>query len=62
MILTINIYDDEHSAEIMHAFLNLLDHKYGGVEEYLRQYVHFTNEDIEQIRHNLLVPREHTDS
>ena len=56
------IYDDESSAEIMHAFLHLLDHKYGGVEEYLRQYVHLADEDIVRIRHNLLVPREHTDS
>ncbi|KAJ3547825.1 hypothetical protein NM688_g5363 [Phlebia brevispora] len=49
-------------AEIMHAFLNLLDEKYGGVEEYLRRYVGLTDEDIAQIRQNLLIPTTVSDS
>ena len=48
-------------AEIMHAFLQLLEEKYGGVEEYLRRYVHLTDEDIEKIRKNLLVPQDSPD-
>lgn len=50
------------SAEIMHAFLHLLEEKYGGVEAYLRRYVHLTDEDIDIIRRNLLVPQDNTDS
>lgn len=46
----------------MHAFLHLLEEKYGGVEEYLRRYVHLTDEDIDIIRRNLLVPQDNSDS
>ena len=46
----------------MHAFLRLLDDKYGGVEEYLRRYVQLTDHDIEAIRRNMLVPRGYLES
>lgn len=39
------------------AFLQLLEDKYGGVEEYLRKYVDLTNNDISSIRRNLLVQK-----
>ncbi|GBE79887.1 protein-tyrosine phosphatase-like protein [Sparassis latifolia] len=42
-------------AETMLAFLALLHEKYGGVENYLKQYVRLSNEDIEIIRRNMLV-------
>ncbi|KAH8096727.1 protein-tyrosine phosphatase-like protein [Cristinia sonorae] len=42
-------------AETMLAFLHLLREKYGGVEEYLKQYVGLTDADIAAIRRNLLV-------
>lgn len=41
----------------MIAFLQLLEDKYGGVEEYLRKYVDLTNDDISSIRRNLLVQK-----
>ncbi|KAK2466023.1 hypothetical protein APHAL10511_001665 [Amanita phalloides] len=42
--------------ETMSAFLELLDSKYGGVEQYLRQYVGFSDEDIAKVRDNILIP------
>ena len=41
----------------MISFLRLLEEKYGGVEEYLRQYVSLTDDDISTIRRNILVPK-----
>lgn len=43
-------------AEVMLAFLEVLETKFGGVVRYLTEYVHLTDEDIEMIRSNLLVP------
>lgn len=40
----------------MLAFLQLLRERYGGAEEYLKRYVHLTEDDINIIRRNLLVP------
>lgn len=44
-----------HSEETMIAFLGLLKDKYGGVEEYLKQYTHLSEDDITTIRNNMLV-------
>ncbi|KIK67746.1 hypothetical protein GYMLUDRAFT_68767 [Collybiopsis luxurians FD-317 M1] len=41
--------------ETMLAFLALLETKYGGVEEYVKQYAHLSDSDISTIRANLLV-------
>jgi len=41
----------------MHAFLKLLEEKYGGPREYLKKYLHFTEDDVERIRLNILVPK-----
>lgn len=43
------------SEETMLAFLDLLDTKYGGVEEYIRNYTHLSESDIAVIRNNMLV-------
>ena len=40
----------------MRAFLHLVDESYGGVEGYLKGYVGLSDEDIDAIRRNLLVP------
>lgn len=40
----------------MLAFLQLLRDKYGGAEEYLKRYVLLSDDDVNAIRHNLLVP------
>ncbi|CCL98588.1 uncharacterized protein FIBRA_00589 [Fibroporia radiculosa] len=42
--------------EVMFAFLALLKDRYGGVEGYLRDYVHLSDDDIHVIRRNLLAP------
>lgn len=42
--------------ETMTAFLDLIDEKYGGVEEYVKKFVGLTDEDISTIRNNFLVP------
>lgn len=41
----------------MLAFLALIDDKYGGVEGYLKEYVHLGEQDLETMRRNMLVPR-----
>ncbi|KAH9947164.1 protein-tyrosine phosphatase-like protein [Amylocystis lapponica] len=41
--------------ETMIAFLALLQDRYGGVEEYIKTYLHLTTGDIETIRQNILV-------
>lgn len=46
----------DYRAEVMLAFLEVLETKFGGVVRYLTEYVHLTDEDIEMIRSNLLVP------
>ncbi|KAK7060362.1 hypothetical protein VNI00_001127 [Paramarasmius palmivorus] len=40
--------------ETMLAFLQLLEDKYGGAENYCLQYLNLTNDDITTIRNNLL--------
>jgi len=42
--------------EVMLAFLNLLQEKYGGVEQYLKHYAQLSDEDVVIIRQNLLSP------
>ncbi|KAI0080790.1 hypothetical protein K474DRAFT_1636729 [Panus rudis PR-1116 ss-1] len=42
--------------ETMLAFLKHLEDHYGGVEAYLKEYVKLTDEDIETIRQNLIIP------
>ncbi|KAJ4479210.1 protein-tyrosine phosphatase-like protein [Lentinula aciculospora] len=42
--------------ETMLAFLDLLDTKYGGVEEYLKNFTHLSESDIAMIRNGLLIP------
>ncbi|CAL1700431.1 unnamed protein product [Somion occarium] len=41
-------------SETMLAFLALLREKYGGVREYLKKYVHLSDQDIDIIRQNML--------
>lgn len=41
----------------MKAFLDHFDEKYGGAEQYLKHYVGFTEEEISQIKNNILIPR-----
>ncbi|EMD40582.1 hypothetical protein CERSUDRAFT_111177, partial [Gelatoporia subvermispora B] len=43
-------------AEVMLAFLGVLQTKYGGVVDYLKQYLNLTDEEIDIIRNNLLTP------
>jgi len=43
------------SRETMLAFLLMLQEKYGGVENYLKEYSGLSDEDIEEIRTNLLI-------
>ncbi|KAI0375894.1 hypothetical protein BV20DRAFT_932406 [Pilatotrama ljubarskyi] len=43
-------------AETMLAFLQMLEERYGGVEEYVKKVVGLTDEDIATIRKNFLVP------
>ncbi|TFK43788.1 protein-tyrosine phosphatase-like protein [Crucibulum laeve] len=49
----LNMFTCRH--ETMSAFLNLLEEKYSGVEEYIRRYVHLSDEDINAIRNNILI-------
>ncbi|GLB34077.1 putative tyrosine phosphatase [Lyophyllum shimeji] len=49
----LNMFTCRH--ETMRAFLTLLQDKYGGVEAYLKQYVNLSDDDIRQIRQNILV-------
>ena len=46
-----------YRKEIMIDFLQLLQKKYGGVEEYLRKYIELADDDISTIRRNILVPK-----
>ena len=46
-----------YRKEIMIDFLQLLEKKYGGVEEYLRKYIELADDDISTIRRNILVPK-----
>jgi hypothetical protein len=39
----------------MYAFLDLLRDKYGGAEGYVQKYCGLSVEDVEIIRHNLVV-------
>lgn len=43
--------------ETMLAFLNVIEQKYGGVTEYLKKYIHLSEEDIHTIRCNITLPR-----
>ena len=42
--------------EVMIAFLELLSSKYGGVEQYLKNVVELSENDITTIRNNILIP------
>ncbi|KAF8969321.1 protein-tyrosine phosphatase-like protein [Flammula alnicola] len=50
----LNMFTCRH--ETMKAFLKHFDDKYGGVEEYIKRYVGFSEEEIAQIKKNLLIP------
>ena len=41
----------------MNAFLALLQEQYGGAEEYIKRFCGLTDDDINIIRENLLIPR-----
>ncbi|KAI0941349.1 hypothetical protein AcV7_002949 [Taiwanofungus camphoratus] len=43
--------------QTMFAFLELLQSRYGGAEEYLKEYVHLTPNDIDLIKKNFLTPQ-----
>jgi hypothetical protein len=40
----------------MSAFLDMLEEKYSGVEEYVKRFTGLSDEDIATIRSNILVP------
>lgn len=42
----------------MLAFLKLLRDKYGGPEGYAQRYCGLDEEDMQKIRHNLIVPKQ----
>jgi hypothetical protein len=42
--------------ETILAFLELIQSKYGGVEQYLKQHAGFTDGDIAKFRENILIP------
>ncbi|KAJ8698811.1 hypothetical protein PTI98_005479 [Pleurotus ostreatus] len=42
--------------DTMTSFLELLDKNYGGVEEYLKKYINLSDDEINRIRENILVP------
>jgi len=44
------------SHETMQAFLKHFDEKYGGVDDYVKRYVGFCDEEIATIKRNLLIP------
>jgi Tyrosine phosphatase family len=46
----------------MIAFLKHMEEAYGGAENYVKQYVGLSDEDIETVKRNLLVPKEDTQS
>lgn len=46
----------DESHETMQAFLEHFDKKYGGVDEYVKRYVGFSDEEIAVIKRNLLIP------
>ncbi|KAI0291605.1 protein-tyrosine phosphatase-like protein [Multifurca ochricompacta] len=43
--------------ETMHAFIRMLNERYGGVEEYARRVCDLTDQDIAIIRRNLVAPK-----
>ncbi|KAF9498846.1 hypothetical protein BDN71DRAFT_1442811 [Pleurotus eryngii] len=50
----LNMFTCRH--ETMTSFLELLDKNYGGVEEYLKKYVNLSDDEINRIKENILVP------
>ncbi|KAG6850904.1 hypothetical protein H0H93_006730 [Arthromyces matolae] len=48
----LNMFTCRH--ETMTAFLSLLRDKYGGPEDYIKNYCHLTDEDVRTIRKNIL--------
>ncbi|KAM6496098.1 Protein-tyrosine phosphatase-like protein [Amanita muscaria] len=46
-------------SETMIAFLDLLDTKYGGIGQYLKSFVGFSDVDIAKVRENILIPASH---
>jgi hypothetical protein len=44
----------------MSAFLDMLDEKFSGAEEYVKRFTDLSDEDIGTIRRNLLVPADPT--
>ena len=40
----------------MTAFLKVMEEAYGGAENYVKKFVGLTDEDVETIQRNLLVP------
>ncbi|KDQ29730.1 hypothetical protein PLEOSDRAFT_50602 [Pleurotus ostreatus PC15] len=50
----LNMFTCRHDT--MTSFLELLDKNYGGVEEYLKKYINLSDDEINRIRENILVP------
>ncbi|KZT05648.1 uncharacterized protein LAESUDRAFT_726936 [Laetiporus sulphureus 93-53] len=44
-------------SETMLSFLELLQKRYGGIENYLKQHAQLSDEDIDTVRNNLLIPQ-----
>jgi hypothetical protein len=43
-----------NSHETMQAFLQHFDKQYGGVEEYVRRYIGFSDEELAIVKKNIL--------
>ncbi|KAH6915078.1 protein-tyrosine phosphatase-like protein [Coprinopsis sp. MPI-PUGE-AT-0042] len=56
----LNMFTCRH--ETMIAFLKHMEEAYGGAENYVKHYVGLSDEDIETVKRNLLVPAEGTQS
>jgi len=50
----LNMFTCRH--ETMQTFLEHFDEKYGGVDDYVKRYVGFCDEEIATIKKNLLIP------
>lgn len=46
----------------MIAFLKHMEEAYGGAENYVKHYVGLSDDDIETVKRNLLVPEGYTQS
>jgi len=50
----LNMFTCRH--ETMSAFLKYFEEKYGGVESYIKRYIGLSDEDLDTVRNNILIP------